>query len=128
MAESGLVLRTEGEREKRFRIKQDDWQFLLPKDDRPIWWSQAPFYAACLRLIELLDELGVNPEASDAARSVKIRGLLPDVEMGFALAKQPGRFDEASNLRGIELVESVKSEGLRLIEGIKDRRALVTEG
>lgn len=128
MAESGLVFLTEGEREKRFRIKQDDWQFLLPKDDRPIWWSQAPFYAACLKLIELLDVLGVNPEASDAARSVKIRGLLPDVAQGFALAKQPGRFDEGTNLRGAELVESVRTESLRLIEGIKDRRALVSEG
>ena len=126
MAESGLVFVTEGERERRFRINHDDWTFLLPKGKSPVWWSQAPFYEACFGLVQLLEELEAVPDASDAARSVKIRSLIPRVTNGFVLAKQPERFDALVQLRGTELVEAVASETGRLITGIEDRHALLT--
>lgn len=125
MAESGLVSVTEGEREKRFRIHQEDWKFLLPKGQRPVWWSQAPFYAACLGIVQLLDELEKVPSASDAAKAVKIRGLLPRVTKDFVLAKQAERFESLISLRGAELVEAVNGETLRLIDDIKDREGLL---
>jgi hypothetical protein len=128
MAESGLVSVTEGEREKQFRIHQDDWKFLLPKGHRPVWWSQAPFYEACSGIVQLLDELDGAASSSEAAKAVKIRGLLPGVTKNFVLAKQSGRFETPVSLRGAELVEAVNSETLRLINDIKDRESLMTPG
>lgn len=128
MAESGLVFVTESERERRFRIHQDDWKFLLPKSHRPIWWSQSPFYEACHGLVELLNELENVPSASEAAKAVKIRKLLPKVMKGFALAKQTGRFESILPLRGTELVETLKGEISRLIDGIGNREALLSAG
>jgi len=127
MAESGLVHLSEGEREKRFRVEVDHWQFLLPSGGRPVWWSQAPFYEACFELSQLLEELEKIPTASDAAKAVKIREFRPRIEHGFVLAKQSGRF-EISTLRGAELVDAVKRETARLIEDIADREALLTPG
>lgn len=128
MAESGLVHLSEGEREKRFRIEVDHWQFVLPPGRRPVWWSQAPFYEACHGLIHLLDELDKIPAASDAAKAVKIRELRPKVTNGFVLAKQPGRFDALAHLRGEELVDALNSETKRLVADITDRRALLAPG
>lgn len=127
MAESGLVSVTEGDREKRFRIHQEDWKFLLPKGRRPVWWSQAPFYEACSGIVQLLDELDKGPSASDAAKAVKIRGHLPRVMKDFVLANQSGRFETLNPLRGAELVEGVNSETLRLIDDIKDREGLLPQ-
>lgn len=128
MAESGLVHLSEGEREKRFRIDAEHWQFVLPAGRRPVWWSQAPFYEACQGLIHLLDELDKTSAASDAAKAVKIRELRPKVAKGFVLAKQPGRFDALVHLRGEELVHAVKNETTRLIDDLTDREALLAPG
>ncbi len=128
MAESGLVFVSEGEREKRFRIEHDDWRALLPAGGRPVWWSQTPFYEACAGLDRLLGELERASSASDAAKAVSIRGLRPGIANGFALAKQPGRFDALAHLRGAALVEAVKDGTRRLIEDLADRDALVAPG
>ncbi len=128
MAESGLVSVMEGEREKRFRIPQGDWKFLLPQGRRPVWWCQAPFYEACSGIVQLLDELEAAASASEAAKAVKIRGILPGVTKDFVLAKQSGRFEIPASLRGAELVEAVKNETLRLINDINDRGGLIIPG
>lgn len=128
MSESGLVLVTEGEREKRFRIPQDHWKFLLPKGRRPVWWSQAPFYVACSGLVQLLEELETVASATEAAKAVKIRGHLPGIRKSFDFANQPGRWEVSTSLRGAELVETLHRETLRLIQDIKDRGRLVIPG
>jgi len=128
MAESGLVFVSEGEREKQFRIDPETWRFLLPKGDRPAWFCQHPFYAACHRLAQLLDELSASDEASDAARAVKIRKILPAVSRDFGRAKQPVRFEIADRLRGAELVDAFQAEAARLVEEIGDRFALLPRG
>jgi len=126
MAESGLVFVAEGEREKRFRIEPDDWRVLLPKGSHPVWWSQTPFYEACLGLVQLLDELEQAPSASDAAKAVKIRGFLPRITNGFVLANQPGSFDTLARLRGGELVEALKVETARIVDAIENRETPLT--
>ncbi len=125
MSESGLVLLTEGEREKRFRIHPDHWTFLLPKGRRPVWWCQAPFYEACFGLVRLLEGLETGASLSEAAKAVKIRGRLPGIQKGFALANQSGRLEVPSSLRGGELVEALHQETFRLIQDIEDRGKLI---
>lgn len=128
MSESGLILVSPGEREKQFRINKEDWDFLLPKNHRPVWWCQSPFYEACHELIKLLNELEKDPGASDASKAVKIRRFQPRLSNAFVLAKHPGRFESISELRGTDLVEAVVKETLRLIEGIEDRHELLKTG
>lgn len=125
MAESGLVHLSEGEREKRFRIDVDHWRFVLPPGRSPAWWSQTPFYEACFQLSRLLNELAQAPDASDAAKAVKIRELRPKVMNGFVLAKQAERFDTLIHLRGEELVEAVKNGTVRLIADIMNREGMM---
>lgn len=121
MAESGLVHLSEGEREKRFRIEVDHWRFVLPPRQIPAWWNQLPFFQACFELSRLLDELDQMPDASDAAKAVKIRELHPKLMNRFVLAKQAERFDTLVHLRGVELVEAMKSATVNLITDISDR-------
>ena len=128
MAESGLVFLAEGEREKNFRVDVEAWKVFFANGPRPRWWSQAPFYEACFKLTQMLEELDAVEESSDSAKAIKIRSSASGLTAQFVLAKQAGRFEEVLHRRGAELVVEVRNETLRLISDLSSREALLTPG
>ena len=111
MEESAQVFSVRHGREKHFRVRSKDWQFLLPSPAQdqppfPRWVDWMPLFAAITRFAQTLSEPGIDSQ-SEPFQASQLRealdGALPALlQSGIA----PG-LSSTRTQRGTELIQSI---------------------
>lgn len=114
MEESGQVLSARHGREKHFRVRANDWLFLLPsaadgQSAFPRWVDWMPLFAAITRFAETLALPGIDEE-SERFQAIKLREALDEAMPALVRAGIAHELRTTRDLRGAELVQSLLSD------------------
>ncbi len=114
MEESGQVLSARHGREKHFRVRVNDWLFLLPpavdgQSAFPRWVDWMPLFAGITRFAETLALPGIDEE-SERFQAIKLRAALDEAMPALVCAGIAHKFRTTRDLRGAELVQSLLSD------------------
>ena len=111
MEESGHVHSVRHGREKHFRVRAADWQFLLPPppDGRsafPRWVDWMPLFAAITRFAETLALPGID-EQSGHFQAIKLREALDEAMPALVSAGVSHALRSSRELRGADLIQAI---------------------
>ena len=114
MEESGQVLSARHGREKHFRVRSANWQFLLPppaegQPDFPRWVDWMPLFAAITRFAQTLALPGID-EKSDRFQAIKLRQALEEAMPALVRAGVAHELRSSPDLRGADLVHSLLAD------------------
>lgn len=114
MEESGQILSVRHGREKHFRVRSADWQFLLPPPDAgqnafPRWVDWMPLFSAITRFAETLAMPGLA-EKSEHFQAIKLRDALEEAMPALIRAGIAHKLRSSPDLRGAELVQSLLAD------------------
>jgi hypothetical protein len=114
MEESGQVLSARHGREKHFRVRSANWQFLLPPPAEgqpafPRWVDWMPLFAAITRFAQTLALPGID-EKSDRFQAIKLRQALEEAMPALVRAGVAHELRSTPELRGADLVHSLLAD------------------
>ena len=114
MEESGQVLSVRHGREKHFRVRSENWQFLLPQPAEgqnafPRWVDWMPLFAAITRFAETLALPGID-EKSEHFQSIKLREALDEAMPALVRAGVSHELRSSRDQRGADLVQSLLAD------------------
>ena len=114
MEESGQIHSVRHGREKHFRIRPENWQFLLPPPAEgqsafPRWVEWMPRFAAITRFMETLAMPGIDGK-SESFRAIQLREALEAATPSLVRAGIIGSFRATPALRGEELLHTLLND------------------
>ena len=114
MEESAQVLSLRNGREKHFRVRAEDWQFLLPPSSQgqnpfPRWVDWMPLFAALTRFAETLAEPGIDNQ-SEPFQASQLREALDAAMPALHQAGIAPRLRSTRTQRGAELIQSLLTD------------------
>lgn len=114
MEESGQVHSVRHGREKHFRVRAADWQFLLPspaegQNTFPRWVDWMPLFSAITRFAETLALPGLDGK-SEHFQAIKLRDALEDATPALIRAGIAHKLRSTTDLRGADLVQSLLAD------------------
>jgi hypothetical protein len=114
MEESGQVISVRHGREKHFRVRAADWQFLLPPPARgqsafPRWVDWMPLFAAITRFAETLALPGIDNK-SERFQSIKLREALDEAMPALVRAGVSHELHSSRDQRGADLIQSLLAD------------------
>jgi hypothetical protein len=114
MEESGQVISVRHGREKHFRVRAADWQFLLPPPAEgqtafPRWVDWMPLFAAITRFAETLALPGID-DKSEHFQSIKLREALDEAMPALVRAGVSHELRSSRDQRGADLIRSLLAD------------------
>jgi hypothetical protein len=114
MEESGQVLSVRHGREKHFRVRAANWQFLLPpptdgQSAFPRWVDWMPLFAAITRFAETLALPGID-DKSEHFQSIKLREALDEAMPALVRAGVSHELRSSRDQRGADLIQSLLAD------------------
>lgn len=114
MEESGQVISVRHGREKHFRVRAADWQFLLPpptdgQNAFPRWVDWMPLFAAITRFAETLALPGID-DKSEHFQSIKLREALDEAMPALVRAGVSHELRSSRDQRGGVLIQSLLAD------------------
>lgn len=114
MEESGHVISLRQGREKHFRVRKADWQFLLPSSpasqpDFPKWVDWMPRFSAINCFLETLAQPGLA-EKSEHFQAIQFRDALDRATPALVQAGCAGQMRATRELRGGDLIKALLSD------------------
>ncbi len=114
MEESGQVISVRHGREKHFRVRAADWQFLLPRPTDgqsafPRWVDWMPLFAAITRFAETLALPGID-DKSEHFQSIKLREALDEAMPALVRAGVSHELRSSRDQRGADLIQSLLAD------------------
>ena len=116
MEESGQVFSNRQGRQKMFRVRARDWNFLAPTtsiggDSNPFprWIDWMPLFSAINRFAETLAMPGID-EKSERFQAIMLREALDEAIPALVRAGVAHELRSSRNLRGADLVQSLLAD------------------
>ena len=114
MEESGQILSVRHGREKHFRVRPQDWRFLLPppadgQNAFPRWVDWMPLFAAITRFTETLALPGIDGK-SEHFQAIKLREALDEAMPALVRAGIVHKLRSSRELRGADLIQTLLSD------------------
>lgn len=114
MEESSQILSVRQGREKHFRVRAKDWQFLLlpaaeGQSAFPRWVDWMPLFAAFTRFAETLALPGID-DKSEGFQAIKLREALDEAMPALVRAGVSHELRTTRDLRGTDLIQSLLSD------------------
>jgi hypothetical protein len=114
MEESGQVISVRHGREKHFRVRAADWQFLLPPPAEgqsafPRWVDWMPLFAAITRFAGTLALPGID-DKSEHFQSIKLREALDEAMPALVRAGVSHELRSSRDQRGADLIQSLLAD------------------
>jgi hypothetical protein len=114
MEESGQILSVRHGREKHFRVRSQNWQFLLPPPEEgqtsfPRWIDWMPLFAAITRFAETLALPGID-EKSERFQAIKLREALDEAMPALLRAGIAHKIQSTRELRGADLIRTLLAD------------------
>ena len=114
MEESGQVISVRHGREKHFRVRTADWQFLLPpptdgQSAFPRWVDWMPLFAAITRFAETLALPGID-DKSEHFQAIKLREALDEAMPALVRAGVSHELRSSRDQRGADLIQSLLAD------------------
>ena len=114
MEESAQVISVRHGREKHFRVRAADWQFLLPPPKQgqsafPRWVDWMPLFAAITRFAETL-ALPCIDDKSEHFQAIKLREALDEAMPALVRAGVSHELRSSRDQRGADLIQSLLAD------------------
>ena len=114
MEESAQVISVRHGREKHFRVRAADWQFLLPPPEEgqsafPRWVDWMPLFAAITRFAETLALPGID-DKSEHFQAIKLREALDEAMPALVRAGVFHELRSSRDQRGADLIQSLLAD------------------
>ena len=114
MEDSAQVLSVRHGREKHFRIRSKDWQFLVPpatggQNAFPRWVDWMPLFAAITRFAETLALPDIDGK-SEHLQASKLRDALDEAMPALVRAGVTHKLQTTRDLRGADLLQSLLAD------------------
>ena len=114
MEESAQVISVRHGREKRFRVRATDWQFLLPppadgQSAFPRWVDWMPLFAAITRFAETLALPGIDDQ-SEHFQAIQLREALDEAMPALIRAGVSHELRSYRDQRGAHLIQSLLAD------------------
>lgn len=111
MEESGHVISIRHGREKHFRVRKADWQFLLPASSEgqpvfPRWVDWMPLFSAINCFVETLGQPGLE-EKSEHFQAIQLRDALDRATPALVQAGCVDQMRATRDLRGSNLIQAL---------------------
>ncbi len=114
MEESAQIISVRHGREKHFRVRAADWQFLLPppadgQSAFPRWVDWMPLFAAITRFAETLALPGINDQ-SEHFQAIQLREALDEAMPALIRAGVSHELRSSRDQRGAHLIQSLLAD------------------
>ncbi len=116
MEESGQIVSVRQGREKLFRVRSQDWRFLVPAsangpDPKPFprWVDWMPLFAAIARFADALAMPGLD-ERSESFQGIQLREALDQAMPALTRAGHAHQMQTTRDMGGAELIQSLLAD------------------